>query len=216
MLSINFRDEGLSGIEEPGLMVNSDVKRKLIAAREDLVEKIDKMAKRRRLSLYGLVNELLEQAVRVDAMGLTLKEIVDQHGVLEAARKAGFTITIESLLYDVVERAFKSGRRVAKKWYETGQWYGKYYSARQPEDPLDAFKKAVAALTWNVSEFDIADEGGGKVTVRCVSPRFPLSYTELLSTFLEGTLDGLGYECIAKDVFMGVIKLTFKRGGEGG
>lgn len=188
------------------------VRRKLIAAREDLAEKLMRVAERRGLTFYRLVNEIIEQALRAEAMGASLKEIVDEHGVLDVAKKAGFVFTIESLLYDVLDGSFEVGKRkLTKMWREMGRWYGGYCSASRPEDSLAAFKEAMNALTWNASEFEVV-EGEKGVTVRCISPKFPLSYTELFSSFLEGALEALGFKCTGREVSTGVIALEFKRG----
>ena len=48
------------------------VKRKMLAVREDIAEQIVSIAKGRGLTLFGLVNEVLEQAVRAHKMGLTI------------------------------------------------------------------------------------------------------------------------------------------------
>ena len=188
------------------------VRRKLVAAREDLAKKLMRVAERRGLTFYRLVNEVIEQALRAEAMGASLKEIVDEHGVLDVARRAGFVFTVESLLYDVLDGAFKVGKRkLTKKWREMGRWYGSYCSASRPEDSLAAFREAMNALTWNASEFEVV-EGEEGVTVRCISHKFPLSYTGLFSSFLEGALEALGFECTGREVSTGVIALEFERG----
>lgn len=188
------------------------VRRKLIAAREDLAEKLIRVAERRGLTFYRLVNEVIEQALRAEAMGASLKEILDEHGILDVAKRSGFTLTIERLLYEVLEGAFKVGqRKLTQKWREMGQWYGRYCSASRPEDSLDAFKEVMNALTWNASEFELV-EGEKGVTVRCISPKFSPSYTQLFSSFLEGAFEALGFECTGRGVSTGVIALEFKRG----
>ena len=47
--------------------------------------------------------------------------------------------------------------------------------------------------------------------MRCVSPRFPLSYTTLFSVFLEGALNTFGYECVNRAVSKGIIRLRFRK-----
>ena len=185
----------------------------MLAAREDLVNKVLEIASRKNVKLYGMINDTLELVIRADDMGLSLEEVVDQYGIVKAAKDAGFVPVVESLLYDIVEKVFQRNKRwVTKKWYEAGQWYGKYYSVRLPQDPVKAFKEDICSFIWNVSEFSIVEsEGDGEVVVRCVSPRFPLSYTTLFSVFLEGALNMFGYECVKRGVSKGIIRLRFRK-----
>lgn len=185
----------------------------MLAAREDLVNKVLKIAGRKNVKLYGMINDTLELVIRADDMGLSLEEVVDQYGIMKAARDAGFVPVVESLMYDIVEKGLQRNKRwVTKKWYEAGQWYGKYYSVKLPQDPVKAFREDICSFTWNVSEFSIVEnEDRAEVVVRCVSPRFPLSYTTLFSVFLEGALNTFGYECVNRAVSKGIIRLRFRK-----
>ncbi|MDI6691019.1 MAG: hypothetical protein QME50_04010 [Candidatus Bathyarchaeota archaeon] len=193
------------------------VKRKMLAADEGLAEQVVKIAEERGQTLFSLVNEVLEQTVRAHDMGLPLKQIVDERGLVEAAREAGFVLVVKTLWFDVLDRAFKQGvkRSMLEKWRETGRWYGKFFAAKKPQNPVEGFRDAVCNLVWGASEFDIeVNDGEGEVC--CISAEFPLSYTELFSAFLGGALEALGYRCTEKDVSKGVIRLRFKVEGEGG
>ncbi len=185
----------------------------MLAAREDLANKVLEIANRKNVKLFGLVNDTLELVIRADKMGLSLEEVVAQYGIVKAAKDAGFVPVAEALLYDVVEKVFQRGKRWAtKKWYETGQWYGKYYSVKLPQEPIKAFKEDLFSFTWNVSEFGIVEsEDKGEVVVRCASSNFSLTYTTLFSVFLEGAMNIFGYECVKRDVSKGIIGLRFKR-----
>ncbi|MHA1631789.1 MAG: hypothetical protein ACTSXC_03125 [Candidatus Freyarchaeota archaeon] len=188
------------------------VKRKMLAADERLAKQMVKMAEEKGQTLYSLVNEVLEQAVKAHDMGLTLKRIVDERGVVEAVKDAGFILTVKTLWLDMVERAFNAGnkRSMLEKWRETGRWYGKYFMVKKPENPVEGFKDTVRNLMWGASEFSLEVDGDGG-EVRCISRDFTLSYTELFSAFLEGALEALGYERVEGDVSKGVIRMKFRR-----
>ena len=192
------------------------VKRKMLAADEGLAEEMVRIAEERGQTLFSLVNEVLEQAVRAHDMGLTLRRVVDERGVVGAVREAGFVLAVKTLWFDVLDRAFKPGakRSMLKKWRETGRWYGKFFVAKKSENPVEGFRDAVCNLMWGASEFDI-EVNNGEGEVRCISADFPLSYTKLFSAFLGGALDALGCRCTKKDVSKGVIRLRFKVEGEG-
>jgi len=187
------------------------VKRKMLAVADDLANEIVRIAERKGLTLYKFVNDVLRQVVRANDMGLTLKQVVDERRVIEAAKEAGFTLAVERLWYDTVDTAFKQRRgSTTKKWREAGKWYGKYCSSKGAEESLKAFKRTVSDLMWGASEFDI-EEKDDKVEVRCISSKFPLSYTELFTAFLEGAFEALGYKSTGREVSKGVIRLTFGR-----
>lgn len=191
-------------------MSERSVKRKMLAAREDLARKMVEIAGPRR-SLYDFVNEVLRQVVRANDMGLTLKDVVDECGALETARKAGFTLVAKRLWRDIVDWAFAKGKRwMIRKWYDTGEWYAKFYSAKEPEDPLKAFERNLRTLMWDVSEFNVT-KNDSDIIVRCLCAKFSPAYTELFSAFLEGTFNALGYECVEKGMSKGIIRLIFRR-----
>jgi hypothetical protein len=72
------------------------------------------------------------------------------------------------------------------------------------------FKDFICNLMWSASEFSMeVNNGWGEV--RCISADFPLSYAELLSAFIEGALEALGYERTERDVSKGLIRIRFKK-----
>ena len=62
-------------------------KRKMLAAEEDLANKVAELAEKRGLTVYQTVNDILEQAIRAEEQGLNLKEVVDRRGDMERARE---------------------------------------------------------------------------------------------------------------------------------
>ena len=179
------------------------MKRKMLAARLDLADKIS-MISARRGTLYDYVNDILEQAIRAEDLGLTLRDVLDDRWMIKTARDAGFTVIPEKIMYDLTESAYK---RVGKEkmtglWYETGQWYGRYY------EDLKKFEVSVKRYFWDVSEFRISEEGKDTV-LTCLSSKFSATYTELFSKFLEGALNALGYNLNQGEVSKGIINLKF-------
>ena len=183
----------------------------MLAAREDLANRLLEVADRKNVKLFGLLNETLEMVLKTEDMGLSLEDVVQQYGVVKAAKDAGFVLAVESLWYDVVDKFFKTDKDwMVKRWYESGHWYGKYYSAKLPQDPLKAFKEDVFSFTWNVSEFTIKEnKDRSEVVVNCIAPKFSISQTTLFSAFLEGALNAFGYEVSKRGVSKGIIQLSF-------
>jgi len=98
-----------------------------------------------------------------------------------------------------------------EKWRETGRWYGKYFTVKNPEKPVEALEQTVRNLMWGTSEFHVK-LNDGKGEARCISGEFTESYTRLLSAFLEGALEALGYVCTKKNVSKGIIRIKIKKG----
>ncbi len=182
----------------------SNLKRKMLAAREDLVDKVSEIA-RDRGTLYDYVNETLEEAIRANSLGLSLKEIMDERWIVKVAKDAGFILIPERLWFDIVERGHtRLGKRwMEELWYETGQWYGRFYG------DLNKFTDVVKKIMWDLSEFEMSSEKGNLI-VRCIGSKLSHSHSELFSKFLEGALNSLGYEFVDGDILKGVINLKFK------
>ena len=175
----------------------------MLAARLDLANKISEIAARRG-TLYDYVNYVLEQAIRAEALGLTLKEVLDDLWLIKNAKDAGFTVIPEKIIYDLTENACKrvGKREMTGLWYETGQWYGRYY------DDLSKFESSVKKFFWDLSEFKISvkDE---HLVLTCLSSKFSEAYTKLFSKFLEGALNTLGYDLDESEASKGIMSLKF-------
>jgi len=184
----------------------------MLAAREDLVNKLLKIAGRKNVKLFGMINDTLELVLKAEGMSLSLEEAVNEYGIVKAAKDAGFVPAVESLWYDVVEKVFRTDKDwMIKKWYESGQWFGKYLLARfHDRNQVEAFGRLLEVGRWDLKEVHVT-EGGGVVKVRCVSPLLPIENTVLLLKFIEGVMDSLGYKAIKEDCLKGIILLEFER-----
>jgi len=175
----------------------------MLAARLDLADKVSEIAARRG-TLYDYVNDILDQAIRAESLDLTLKEVLDNRWLIKTARDAGFTVVPEKIFYDLIDDAYdKLGKReMTALWYETGQWYGKYY------ENLGEFEDGVRKFFWDVSQFNVSKEDGS-ISLTCLSSKFSEAYSELFSKFLEGAFGALGYDLDESDVSKGIIRLRF-------
>ena len=187
------------------------VKRKSFAARGDLLEGMNKVAKERDLSLYGFVNEVFELTLRANELGVNFRSLIDSRELLKAAMESGFTLGLESLWYEMAELAYaKAKKKSLKTWFDAGVWFAKRYVTGETDDPFEAFKKDLKDFTWNIPEIDVTKKADN-VSVRIVSPRLPESYTLLFTSFLEGALETFGYKIDSKEVSRGIICLEAVR-----
>jgi hypothetical protein len=180
----------------------------MLAAREDLADKISEIAASKGFTIFGMLNNLLELAISVEAMGASLEEVVDNYKFIKAVRNASFTLVLESLLYDTADIAYQKAKdKALKTWFEAGVWIGRQYISRGAEDPFTAIRRDLKAFSWNAPEFTMEKTESGLVSVRVLSPRFPESYTFLFNRFLEGILEAFGYGVTYKEVGRGNIRL---------
>ncbi len=180
------------------------MQRKLLAARLDLAEKISEIAARRG-TLYDYVNDVLEQVIRIEAMGINLKDMYEEVGVFKSAKDVGFILLPEALVMGLAEKAYKADPKVLEaQFYENGQWYGKYYGG------VERFEEHLKKYLWSTSEFEIKKSGKGRV-LTCLGSSFSVEYLRLLGSFFEGAMDSMGFKTASKDVARGIIRIQFQQ-----
>ena len=191
-------------------MSSSSSRRKMLAAQEDIANKIVELAQRKDMTVYQTVNDILEQALRVEGLGMSLRQVVDERWMLERAQETGFTFTIEQLLYRTVDEAYESDKKkYTKIWREMGHWYGKYYQTKHDE-PMAAFREALELFTLGTSEYNL-DNNNRDLTFSFLGEKLTPGYIELFSVFIEELLSVLGYKLVEKEINRGIIKLEMKR-----
>ncbi len=179
----------------------------MLAARDDLVDKVGKIADRRGFTLFGMVNELLDLAIKVDGMGVSLKEAVDSYELAREVKDASFTLVLESLLYETAGIAYdKANEKTLKLWYDAGIWVAQRYLARGVEDPITEYERELKVFGWNVAGVTM-DRSGNTVSFRILSPRFSQAYTELFNSHLKGIITGSGYKVVFNELGRGNIRL---------
>jgi hypothetical protein len=173
----------------------------MLAARLDLADRISEIAAHRG-TIYDYVNYILEQAIRADSLKMSLKEILDDMWLIKTAKDAGFTILPLKLINNIIEQSYeKVGKqKMSSLWYETGQWYGRYY------DNIKDFEEAIQKYFWDITEFKLYPEGDN-ISLICLSSKSSEGYNLLFSKFLKGSLDALGYKTEELEVSKGIIKL---------
>ena len=186
--------------------------RKLLAARADLVEEISKLARSRNQTIYGLVNSILEQALKVYRMNLKLEDIVDSYMILRNLKNLGFIPLPEDVAYRALDHIFnKNPKDTVGLGLKLGEWYGRVLEAQLPGlKPPDMLRMIIREIAWAASEVAVL-ESGDRLIIRCIGPRFSRSYTELLAHIVEGVASSLGFKTVRRYVARGVILLTLRR-----
>jgi len=186
--------------------------RKLLAARADLVEEISKLARSRNQTIYGLVNSILEQALKVYRMNLKLEDIVDSYMILRNLKNLGFIPLPEDVAYKALDHIFNDDpKETIDLGLRLGEWYGRVLEAQLPDlKPPDMLRMIIREVAWAASEVAVL-KNGDQLIVRCIGPRFSRSYTELLARMAEGVALSMGFKTVQRYVARGVILLTLRR-----
>jgi len=188
----------------------SSSRRKMLAAQEDIANKIVELANRKDMTVYQTVNDILEQALRVEGIGLSLKQVVDERWMLERAQEIGFTFTIEHLLYRIVDAAYEEDQeRFTGIFKEMGHWYGKYFEAKH-EMPIGALRDALELFTLGNTEYSL-EETPRRLKLSFIGERLSPGYTELFSVLMEEMLLVLGFKLNGKEIRKGMLRMEFKR-----
>jgi len=183
-------------------------KRKMLAARADLADKVSDIASSKGFTLFHMLNNLLELVVKADDMDISLQETVDTYNSTKAVKEASFTLILENLLYETVEIAYGRAKdKTLKIWFDAGVWVARRYLTQGVSDPLADIGRDLKAFGWNVPEFSVEKTKDGGVSIRVLSPRFSEPYTLLFTCFLEGILETFGYTIRHKEVGKGNIRL---------
>ena len=135
------------------------VKRKSFAAREDLLDSMNKVAKENDLSLYAFVNEVFKETLRANELGANLRTLIDSRELLKDARENGYTLGLESLWYEMSEIAYdKAKKKSLQTWFDAGVWIAKRYVTGDTEDPFEVFKNDLKDFTWTVPELEVKEK----------------------------------------------------------
>ena len=185
-------------------------KRKMLAAEEDLANKIVKLAEKKGLTVYQTVNDILQQTLKAEESGINIKEIVEKKGTIERAKGMGLTFTVEHLYYQLVELSLnKNHEKVKDLWRDMGFWYGKYFKTKN--DSLKLLLEALEYMTYG-SQFIVEKPRADELLISCINDDYPKGYTEVFSTFIEAAFQILGYHANEIEASRGIIRIKLKRG----
>jgi hypothetical protein len=183
----------------------------MLAADDDLANKVARLAEKRGLTVYQTVNDILEQALRAEGQGVNLKEALDKRRDMERAREMGLTFTVEHLYYQVVEAAYDEDKKKIKDlWKDMGFWYGKYFKSKGT-DSVKELSDALGFLTHG-SQFSIEKGKNDELTVSCINEKYTRGYTEVFAIFIESAFNVLGYKTTENEASRGIIRIRLVKG----
>ncbi len=183
--------------------------KKLVYVPHDLLEEVAKASRSRGITITRFIEEALAQSVRVTTAGYDLQQLGEYFEVMYAQRVLGGAFVPLGVLNYLTGEACKQEKdQLSSVWFDSGKWHGKYLKERF-DDPVGALKSFLEASRWDLGEVEVKREGN-KVRVRCVSTVLKEDATEALAKFVEGIMQGIGFQMEKSDVLKGMIILEFK------
>ncbi len=184
--------------------------KKLVYVSEALIEQASKVSRDEGVSLSKLVEGAITEAVKVNEMGYTSKQMANFFNVLQTTRVLGGLFVPSGVLDYMISLCNKGDiQKLNALWYESGLWNGKYLKEKFV-DPVEAFQHFLELSRWDLNEVDVKLHFDS-IKVRCISTVTSIEGTQLLSKYVEGVLNGLGYKTDRLDVLKGMIIMESKK-----
>ena len=184
--------------------------KKLVYVSEALIEKAARVSREEGVSLSKLIEGALEEAIKVNELGYSSKQMAEFFNVLQTHRVLGGLFVPSGVLdYMIGEVCKDDPEQLEALWYESGRWNGKYLKEKF-NDCVGAFRDFLGLSRWDLNEVDVKVDAIG-VKVRCVSTVLSFEGTKLLARFIEGIMNGMDYATIKNTCLKGMIILEFKK-----
>jgi len=179
--------------------------RKLVFIPESLVKGLMEASSREGKPFSTFIEDVLKRVLKALEMGLTSEELTHFLEVFYTQKASGITLIPYEVLKYLEGKAEKD--ELKEKWYQCGEWYGKYLKEKF-DKPVQAVEKLLKATRWELEETNVKEEGEN-VKFRCVSTTLTAEQTEFLINFIEGAMHALGYRKAKDDSTKGIILLEF-------
>ena len=183
---------------------------KLLSLPEELVDRLQRAASRKGLSLTAYSAENLEEALRAEDNGVPLNEAVESYRILRVQLAAGAIQVPRRSLDRVLKVLFSADKEATlSDWAEAGKWYGEYLRTLFGEGAIELIG-GVLKVSWNLDEVEMRREEM-KAELRFASFTLSEDMTELLVSYIVGVMRSLGYERRGGGFTRGLAKLSFER-----
>ena len=184
------------------------LKRKFLAAKENVAERVNEIAKESGRTVFSIVNEALSAFIIAKEAGKTLPSIIEEGKNAQLARNAGMILVPEAS-YDSLLESCAITPRIYDGWRTAGMVFGKYLYVKEIHEDTKSVETALKEVIGGNPDITLSEE-----RLVCISPRLGEKQTEAVSAFLEGLLHSLNLTVTAKEVSKGIIIINFKQEGE--
>ncbi|MGQ9760209.1 MAG: hypothetical protein ACUVQ5_06575 [Candidatus Methanomethylicaceae archaeon] len=184
------------------------VEKKLVVVRADVLEKISEMARKENKTLFAIVNEILQDALKVSEMKATVGELANFYNLIKVQKDSGAMIIPVDLFLKFLPKL--DHEELMREWVSAGKWYGKYLIAKFG-NPLDMLPSLLSTSLWHLSELKMEVKNDGRAVISIIAPNAEQILLALTGKYLEGLMDALGFRSIKSDIVRGVGILEFMK-----
>ncbi|RZN57835.1 MAG: hypothetical protein DSO09_05400 [Candidatus Methanomethylicota archaeon] len=177
------------------------MKRKFVAARADLVEKISELAKKSGRTMFSILNEALDAFIKAKEKNKDLYTILEEMSVIEIARNAGMIFVPEAIYNIIMEN-----NNIENYWKNSGQLFGKYLEINGFKE-LKNIEKAIKEIVGEDIDISISSN-----KIICICPRLMENRLRDIASFLEGVMVNFGFNIIKKEISKGIVIIRMKKG----
>ncbi len=185
--------------------------KKLISVPGDLLEDVNRASVKENATASKFVEDALKHAVKMNTLGIDSKNLTEVCAIIQTYHVLGGAFVPTDVLNYLTAKAYAEDKETFQaKWYDSGQWYGKFLKEKFP-DPVLSFKSFLEATRWDLSEVDVTRNKDGFVKLRCISSVLSNQETELQVNIMEGGMQRLGYRVEKCDFMRGIAAVEFKK-----
>lgn len=191
---------------ESKLSGSGQVSQAFLPVRPDLAKRLKEAAAGSKL--INLTDDAVEGKLAAVRFGVKSRRIVDLYEAVMLCRAFGLCLMPMELLNCVVERLKQDELKgVTASYREAGASLGLLLRTRERGEALRFLEAIFNAGVFAVTELKLLRGGEAKFKVRCLAPTLTEKTTQLLSAFLEGAVDLLGFRVTSRDQAKGIILL---------
>jgi hypothetical protein len=183
--------------------------KKLVYVPADLLEDIITLTRRKGESISKFVEDNLKIAVKIENLGFPTQDIVKLLEVIQVQRVLGGSFVPLDVMSHISSSSSNLEERLLDKWYSSGKVYGRYMKDRF-ENPVETFESLLKTMRWDLNEVGIRQDSTA-IKLRCLSTSLTDRDTEMLSKFIEGAMNGMGYSTEKRECMRGMILYEFNK-----
>ncbi|MFW6117438.1 MAG: hypothetical protein ACOC6G_02515 [Thermoproteota archaeon] len=191
--------------------MSEEKEKKFVSVPAHLVKRVKKVAWDQGESIGSFLEKSLKQNLRTHQLGYSPQQVAEILEMLHAQKVLGGAFIPLEVLHRLEDMAYQDEREkkaLQEAWYQSGKLHGRYLEEKFGE-PIQTLKKFLETTRWDLNEVELEREEG-TVKLRCISTVLTEQGTQLLSRFIQGVMDSMGYCTEENDCMKGMIISKFK------
>jgi len=181
--------------------------RKLMAARADLAERAAATAKRKGMTLYAYLNEVLESALMLDEQQPSTS--AKERGTIQAATHLARTLGMVLAPSDLWKRSSVTPAE-EEDWAQLGLSAGTYLSSI--DHGAELLGELLKLLSWNATMYTFAIDANG-VRLETMGKDISDNQAKFIATLADHAMRALGYRLLQRSHSRGIVTMRFERQG---